>query len=328
MTVVDEYSRLDGEGIDDLELAKRVSVLNNIVVHHKRFNELSQIIHDCHLLRRGVAILGHTGAGKSTLFKTYEKKYPRIKKGKSIGGSHAEYTSIPVLRVELDANSSPLNVASKMLEAMGDPLYHRGTEKNLTSRLKHFLVIAEVELIILDELQHLINTETKRVISKAADWLKQLLNDMGLPIVFGGIAGEASRIFEHNQQLDERFPHKEVLHGFKYSTNDEQREFRGFLKSIDLQLPLPDRSKIYDPYLAEKICYATLGMPRTLNHLLVHAMINALKTGSDKLEEHHFQYGFGQLVFKTRPKVENPFHGKVFDLQTALEKEKLTSVRA
>jgi thymidine kinase len=317
------YRNLYGNPIDEQELKLRLDDIKKIVVRHHRFKQLYDMIHDSHYLHDGVVILGDTGAGKTTLFKTYEAKFPRVRKVKIKNNYEVKYESIPVLRVELDSNSSPLNVASKMLERIGDPFYSKGTEKQLTARLKNYIVDAEVELIIIDELQHLVDTDTQRVIRKAADWLKQLLNDLNLPIVFGGIEEEASKIFAHNKQLDERFPHKETFNGFKFASEENVKEYRVFLKSIDVQLPFPERSQLSDPYLATKIYYATLGIPRTLYHLLHHSSKYALKLGKDKLDEVHLEYGFGLLTFKTRSKVINPFDGKAFDLNVALQKEKL-----
>ncbi|MFD2613197.1 TniB family NTP-binding protein [Paenibacillus gansuensis] len=316
------YTRLNGTPITEEDLQQRLLGLKKIVVHHRRFQELYQVIHDSHLLKNGAAILGDTGAGKSTLFKTYEERYARTKKIKILGGHKVECDIVPILRVELDSNSRPANVASKLLQQLGDPLYDRGTEKQLTARVKNHIKDAEVELLIIDEIQHLIDTETQRVIRKAADWLKQLLNDINIPIIFGGIKEDAKRIFASNRQLDERFPYKPSFVGFNYSTVDQIKEFRVFLKSMDKELPLAERSHLYDPLLAKKIFYATLGIPRTLYHLLHHSLISALRSGKDKLEESDLEYGFSLLSFETRPKVVNPFHGKVFDLQVALENEK------
>ncbi|MCZ8514344.1 TniB family NTP-binding protein [Paenibacillus filicis] len=316
------YNRLEGNPIEEQELKQRLNDFDKIVVHHKLFQDLYQAVRECHVLKRGVVILGDTGAGKSTLFKTYERDFQRKTKVRVRNKHEENYESVPVLRVELDSNSKPLNVASKMLEELGDPFHYKGTEKQLTSRLKAHLIDAEVELIIIDELQHLIDTDTQRVIRKAADWLKQLLNDVNLPIVFGGIKEDANRIFASNKQLDERFPHKATFDGFMYRTEEEKREFRAFLKSIDYKMPFPDRSHIYDPLLAEKIYYATLGIPRTLNHLFHHSIKFALKQGMDTLAEMHLEYGFSLLSFETRPKVRNPFDGKAFDLKVALENEK------
>ncbi|CAG7652910.1 hypothetical protein PAESOLCIP111_06669 [Paenibacillus solanacearum] len=316
------FSRLGGSAINEIELQERLLMLDQIVVHHQRFLDLYQVIQDCHIFKKGAAILGETGAGKSTLFKTYESRYPKETKVKTVNNHKIEYDIVPVLRVELDSNSKPQNVASKMLQKLGDPFYDKGTEKQLTSRVKEHIKDAEVELLIIDELQHLIDTDTQRVIRKAADWLKQLLNDLNLPIIFGGIMEDAKRIFASNKQLDERFPYKPTFYGFKYVTEEQKKEFRGFLKSIDYQLPLAEHSSIYDPYLSEKIYYATLGIPRTLSHLLHHSVKTALKAGKDKLDERDLQYGFSLLSLETRPKVVNPFHGKAFDLKVALEKEK------
>jgi energy-coupling factor transporter ATP-binding protein EcfA2 len=316
-----EYKRLNGIRIDEVDLRDRLLDIKSIVVHHQRFTDLYNMIHDCHHLNDGLVILGDTGAGKSTLFKKYESMYPRQKKMR-IRNNHTErYESVPVLRVELDSNSSPLNLASKMLENLGEPFYAKGTEKILTARLKDQLEDSEVELIFIDEVQHIVESNTENVIYKAADWIKQFVNDVNIPIVFGGIKKKAKRIFAANEQLDERFPNKQEFNVFPYSDLKEQKEFRGYLKGIEADLPFADRSKIYDPYLAEKIYYASLGTPRTIYHLLRHASSYALKAGSDKLEERHLFEGFGLLSFETRPKVINPFDGKVFDLNVAFEKE-------
>jgi ATPase subunit of ABC transporter with duplicated ATPase domains len=143
--------RLNGFPIEDEDLAQRIKIVREICIPHKRFAELDKLIHVSRLTGQGIAILGETGAGKSTLFKKYEAKYPRYIKRKVIKGHECDTTIIPILRVELDSNSSPLNVASKMLECIGDDRYFEGREKVLTSRLKGYIVDAEVELIIIDE---------------------------------------------------------------------------------------------------------------------------------------------------------------------------------
>ncbi|NOU64094.1 AAA family ATPase [Paenibacillus sp. LMG 31461] len=320
-----EYKRLNGVKIDEKDLKERLFDIENIVVHHKRFTDLYDMIRDCHHLNDRLVILGDTGAGKSTLFKTYELAYPRQKKTRIRNGHTIRYESVPVLRVELAANSSPLNVASKMLESLGEPFYNKGSEKVLTGMLKHQMEDSEVGVVFIDEAQHIVASDTQKVIYKAADWIKQFDNDVKIPIVFGGIKEKAKRIFAANEQLDERFPNKQEFNVFPYSNPDEQKEFRGYLKGIEAKLPFADRSssKIFDPYLAGKIYYASLGTPRTIYHLLRHASSKALKDGSDMLEEKHLFEGFDLLSFVTRPKVINPFDEKVFNLNVAMEKENL-----
>jgi hypothetical protein len=320
------YERLKGISITEEELARRLGVFESIVITHKKFEQLYETIRECHVLqkyspnKKGICFLGETGAGKSTLLKIYEDD-PSFKKKKIINGHECTSKITPVLRVELDSNSKPANVASKMLEVLGEPYYYKGSEKDLTFKLKRYLEDGEVELIIIDELQHLVDTDTKRVIKKAADWLKQLLNDVNIPIVFSGIREEANKIFKNNDQLDERFPHKIFFSGFKYSDDKQSNEFRAFLKNMDCELPLAENSNLSDPYLTEKIYYVTLGMPRTLNHLLYYSLKIVLKNGSDKIEEKDLKEAFDMLTFSTRPKVINPFNGKPFDLKIALEKE-------
>jgi hypothetical protein len=46
---------------------------------------------------------------------------------------------------------------------MGDPYYDRGTETNMIDRILVFVERCEVEMIIIDEIQHLIDSESKKV---------------------------------------------------------------------------------------------------------------------------------------------------------------------
>jgi hypothetical protein len=121
--------------------------------------------------------------------------------------------------------------------------------------------------------------------------------------------------------LDERFPNKPSFHGFPFKEQQDQKEFRGFLKAFDKNMPIAERSKVSEPYLAEKIYYATRGIPRTIRNLFIYSLTEAFKLGHDKLEEIHLFEGFKCLNLETRPKVVNPFHGKAFDLKIAFEKE-------
>jgi hypothetical protein len=52
----------------------------------------------------------------------------------------------------------------------------------------------------------------------------------------------------------------------------------------------------------------------------------ACKIFAYKLEEEHLQDGFGLLNFETRPRVINPFDGKAFDLNVALQEENLQKI--
>lgn len=42
-------------------------------------------------------------------------------------------------------------------------------------------------MLILDEFQHIIDSDTKRVIQKVADWIKGLVNTLKIPIILCGV---------------------------------------------------------------------------------------------------------------------------------------------
>jgi len=97
-----------------------------------------------------------------------------------------------------------------------------------------------------------------------------LVDELKIPVILFG-KPEAKRIFEFNSQLDGRYRIKIQLHAFTFSDPTAQNEFRKFLFSMDLGIPLSEWSKLHTPYLAAKIFYATRGVPRQVKNLLLEA---------------------------------------------------------
>ncbi|WP_019616898.1 TniB family NTP-binding protein [Psychromonas ossibalaenae] len=139
-----------------------------------------------------ILVRGETGTGKSEFIKRYCASHPRIEE--------ADRTKIPVLVSLLPKAKHPKPVVSQLLRDLGDPLSGTGADTDqLTDRLVILLKATGVELIILDEFQHSIETKSNQVVYDIADWIKTLINKAKIPVVLFGLPW-SSYVLEVNGQ--------------------------------------------------------------------------------------------------------------------------------
>lgn len=319
---ITNFQKLNGIPASIMEVKRRREHVKNIIVNHPAYNEILEALEEVHLFSidsvesDSLFLYGTPGVGKSTVLEKYRDQYPR----KLINRS----TIVPVLYNKVPVGATPKSLASSLLSSLGDPAYDKGTETNQTERLIKLINKCKVEMIIIDEFQHLIDRETRHVLNKASDWLKKFFDDVGVPIVLCGMP-ESMKIFEHNEQLDRRFLNKVRLEKFKYSTSEEQIFFRTFLNEIDEQLPFFNKSNLANKNLANKFYYATNGIPSYINMLIREATTIAAKNGSDSIDENHLYSAFKKIKFSNRKNVINPFADDKFNIIEALELEERAS---
>lgn len=316
------FKRLNGipASIDDVK--KRREHVKKIVINHPKYIEILNEIEEIHYFSKGsvkpdsLFLSGEAGVGKSTLLEEYTDRFPREVVDNS--------TVLPILYTSVPVGATPKSVASQLLYSLGDPAYEKGTEISMTSRLLHFVKRCKVEMIIIDEIQHLLDRDTKHVLNKASDWVKSFCDNAGVPIILCGYP-ESKKIFKFNPQLDRRFLTKVSFDRFHYSTKEEQVEFRAFLKNIDDRLPFVEKSKLAKKQLAEKLYYASNGIPSHINKILYEATALAAKSGNDSIDENHLYEAFLKIDISTRPFVSNPFTLEKFNITQAYEIEEIKS---
>ncbi|WP_458411889.1 TniB family NTP-binding protein [Schinkia sp. CFF1] len=312
------FIRLNGFPASQEDVKNRREHVKKIVISHPKYSNTLTQIEEIHFYSKGsvkpdsLFLSGEAGVGKSTVLEEYSDRFPR----QIIDNN----TVIPILYTSVPVGATPKSVASQLLYSLGDPAYEKGTEISMTSRLLHFINRCKVEMLIIDEFQHLLDRDTKHVLNKASDWVKSFCDNAGVPIILCGYP-ESKKIFKFNHQLDRRFLSKISLERFRYYTKDEQIEFRAFLKNIDDRLPFVERSKLSAKQLAEKVFYATNGIPSHVNKLLYEATGLAAKSGSDLIDENHLYEAFNRIDISARPYVSNPFMIKNFNLVEAFELE-------
>ncbi|MGC6587617.1 TniB family NTP-binding protein [Paenibacillus sp. Dod16] len=316
------FESLKGKKASMEELKRRVEHVKRIIVHHPNYGELLEELNmmlffsEDSVSPEGLYIYGPSGVGKSTVTTEFTARYPR----EIVKTVEGEYTHITVLHVRVPPKATPKMLASKILEVMGDPLHHKGTLTDLTSRIHHFVRKLGIRMIILDEFQHLIDADTDHVLTTASNWVKTFTEEIRIAVVLCGMP-ESVSVFLSNPQLDRRYCNKVMLEPFKYGTVEEIITFRAFLKKIDMDLPFPNPSNIADPHLAAKIYYISKGIPFYVMKLMERATYFAALQGADQISEIHMAQALPKLKQVARPYVINPFTDIHFDLATAISSE-------
>jgi len=287
--------------------------LTEDAIVHPMYESCMQSIASMHAARlnkgtapRGMLITGPTGSGKSTIAKAYAAAYPRREE--------EERTVIPVLYVELPGQPTAKVIAERILNAMHDPFSARGAAEQKLQRIRKLLSECRVELLIFDEFQHVTDNLDTRACDIAADTLKNLMNETGVPCVFLG--GPSCRgYFVRNQQLGRRCTPKVHLSPFGIATKDEKVVFQKLLKALESRLPFTQKSALVDVEVAASLWYASFGLFGQLTQLVGEALDLALQSGANTLTTAHLHRAFAKTIYPGCHRTRNPFDEDFNSLQ-------------
>jgi hypothetical protein len=281
--------------------------VHSVFIFYPRLKELHAEIRRCQQLSRMagepqcMALEGMTGTGKSTLIRRFTSVFPR---------SETCYgTTIPVFYLETPSPATVKIMASAMLEQLGDPAAHIGTIGSLNSRLIHLLKACQVELVILDDFHHLIDTETDRVLAKVSDWLKVLIKETGIPFLVVGIEGKVERILQANTQLSRLFAARETLLPFAWQPEQQStiQGFHIFVSTIEKSIGKPLTQAVPRSELLYRVYYSTNGVVGNVMNLLRYAVMLAEEQSSPALELGILAVAFERRMAKHLQGKQNPF---------------------
>ena len=273
------------------EQIKKIKIIKNIYVPSdnlqaildklKSIRELS-VIDEYEHLPDCMMITGETGVGKTSFIRQYMKRNLRVDESYEEG----ERTIVPVLYCELPKAKHPRPVAAELLRELGDELKGtKGDTNDLLSRLVVQLKASKVELIIIDEFQHAIETTNKEVIKEIGELFKRLINRTNIPIAFFGMPW-SSPIFEVNNQLKRRVrKNKFKLENYTLETFEE---FQMFLQIVEEELPIDTESSLWEVDTAFKLFAASSGnLSELMDGIIMPAAIEAVKDGSEFVKDEH-----------------------------------------
>jgi hypothetical protein len=289
------------------EVAELVKQLKKIMVPHERFREgilRLRLIH-AELDRSPAAeagvmtFLGRSGSGKSNTLRYYARQYPPRK------GESGWIRPVVYVRVPPEANKAAL--LRSILSEMGLPVTNSRDTDILMRDVLHHLREQKVELLILDEMQHLIDQRTQRFQYISADILKDLLSSNCCQMVFAGL-DSAIMALEVNPQLNRRSPLRFPMTEYDWFDEEDQASYVDFLTAVADQMPFQRRPALDDVDVAERLHRSSDGLIGITMNLVAKGMAYALSEDAVTVTLDHLAAGFDEL--KRRGIKINPFRGK------------------
>lgn len=301
---------------------EKIVIANQVYASYPLFDLVLADIDRCHYSPKikgkddpdCLLLVGNTGSGKTTILETYLESYPRR--------DTDDGSIVPVMYTLIPPPASVKGLVTKMLEKLGDPLYEKGSTIVQTIRLHRLLNECKVELIILDEFHHFIDSDSNKVLITLCDWLKSLIVNTKIPVVLFGMPISENILKVDNWQLSRRFNYRHNLVPFP---RDEAglNLFRGFLSEIEGQLPLLGKSNLADKSLSERIYYATDGTIGHVMTLIRKGATFAIENNFDRIDLGILYTIYWENLHsegKSCKKID-PFLEKNFDIEASYAKD-------
>lgn len=291
---------------------------------HRRYKSAMRAMEELHERRKhygvggGLLLTGPSGAGKSTMLRAFHSRFPR---------RHlSDRTQIPILMFSVPSSPTTRSLAGGMLEAMGQRNAHRGTAPEKTALLRDLFAKCDVQMVLIDEFQHLFYTPTLNAFRDVTDWLKNFLEDTKVGMVACGLpASEA--VVSSNEQLARRFSARIRITPFDFDRGEDALEFRGMLKALEAHLPLRSETPLHESNMARRLYIASYGLLDYVIKILEGAAVIAASTGEEAIDLVDLEASFRDRVWRDVPERLNPFNpesilrpldkpGEVFHLHT------------
>jgi Bacterial TniB protein len=244
-----------------------------------------------------ILVMGESGAGKSTLCTFIGRQYPRF--------SLPDRDVVPALVAAIPAEATIAGVAEAMLRKLGDPTPAAGNISGKTHRIVTLCKACKVEVVLLDEANHISDRGQYITHYMVGDWLKSLIDQLEVPMVLIGLP-KVEKLLHVNEQLRRRFSKRMNLAFGQGENVQRQVECFQLFQTLSNVLPMPI---VFSPYtwqeLGERLYYATDGLVSYFKVLLKTALEIGLESGesqiSPELLERAFTDGWKQGIGSLNP---------------------------
>ncbi len=298
------------------DIEQVIDTLEHVYVPHQSIDQVIKrslyLIKKSGMTREPVNILltGNGGTGKTTVCKGILKEHPRS----IVQQEGLEINAVPVLNTSIPSGATIKNLVSQILDSFGADYPTKGSRMELTLRLKTLLKNCKTRAIILDEFQHLKRTENTNH-QPIIDWIKDLINQMGIPIIVVGIPQCKDLILE-DSQLARRFTHqfqlanldREIHHGF----------FNTFIKLLTSQFEFKCSENFLKLENTLPIYAATGGNPSDTTTLINEVIDELYLSDSNTISKQQFSNAITHLNLPNAIKIRkssNPYDVPLEQLQ-------------
>lgn len=293
--------------IEQTEINQTWASISSLVIKHPEFEKAYRMLRDAYLFKqqtgmsKNVLLVGPSGTGKTTLKDLLLREFPTVEQ--------PDQRVIPVLAINIPALPTIKNLAEEILVQLGDPLFHRGSATDKTTRILHLIKTCGVNLILFDEMQHFIDRGNKRAPADVADWLKMLIDRAKISTVMMGLE-RTQIILDSNEQLRRRFSRRIDLKPFDFHHSQSRSHFMGVLKKIDATLGLPEPLDLHQDSIVWQLHFATNGIMDYMVKLMLGAYSIAVDQGLPGINRHCLEEAFSESIWVEGVGALNPFNAK------------------
>ena len=211
-----------------------------------------------------------------------------------------------VVIVKTPAAPTVKSVVEAVLNSLGDPVAHRGSTEERTQRIYHFIKQCHVELLAFDEIQHFHDTKRNNERTFFTDWLKNLIDEAHIPVVLVGMP-RGETLLKISEQLARRFTRRFYVRPFSFHSKQDQLEFRGLLKNIQLLLPI-DSVPLHEANLARRFIFGSAGLIDYVIKTVEEAVSLGYAHGARKIDLKVLAEAYKNAVWPDVPELLNPFN--------------------
>ena len=215
---------------------------------------------------------------------------------------------VPALVVSVPPAATIASVAEAMLKKLGDPSPLTGTISGKTVRVITLCKALQVEVVLFDEGQHIHDRGKHTTHYMVADWLKSLIDQLGVPTVFLGLP-RLENLLLVNEQLRRRFSSRFHLALGQSGKDTLETESFQLFRNLGNVLPIPIS---FSPYnwkeFGKRIAYASDGRVHFVKRLLRAALEDALENGETEIDAALLEKAFTDVIWTAGIGTLNPFN--------------------
>lgn len=249
---------------------------------------------------RGLLVTGPTGSGKTTGIEEYVAHLIRE-------GAYAD-GKMPVLYLRLRKKVTVMKLLRAILAKFGDRHARRRDEDELIEQVRNCIERAGVEVIVIDECQHLRNKSTDNL--EVTDQLKTFLDDCIAPVVFVGVA-DAQEMFDENLQLAGRCADPVKLTPLNPANSSDVALLTKFLELLDKQMVARQltghSSSLGSPYNVACLHLASAGVIGQAYRIVRAALLIATSRGALFVETYDLSLAVERWAMRNKVCTSNPF---------------------
>jgi hypothetical protein len=324
--------------VDALDIGDIGAVFSQMRIPHPRIDEVTRKFNGARKMKRLAPYapkryleffaLSHTG--KSTAIQTYLEKsvVPElIAEGQFSADMDVQLIAKKqnrVVYVSLNERATRATLYGDILRRMGDDRAYSGTIPEQRTRVYDYLSDKKVELLVLDEIQHLSvsilkqsgGRKTKHLSSQGtdvSDALKTMMIDGLVPIAFVGVP-EARIHFSEDEQLVNRELSKVDFSPIRWTVQAERDLFVDYCTETGVLIQhmglLPEVTDLVSDGVPACLWAASAGRIGLVSRICEEAVLHASERGGDHVEWRDLELAVDTRAIPNGYCLYNPFtHG-------------------